>query len=117
MGVSVYQTQSHCVACTAQMDSLGDHAMNCNSGGQRTRRHNMIRDAVHKLAATAGINPRLEVVGLIPGHQERPADILLPSWDVTGSDMAIDVTIVNPTQPKYLSNAAHQQGVVIEGVK
>ena len=40
MGVSVYQAQTHCVACGAEMDSLGDHTMNCQSGGQRNRRHN-----------------------------------------------------------------------------
>ena len=95
MGVNVYNNQPNCPSCGEEMDDKGDHTMNCRLGSERNCRHNKVCDTVHALASVAGISPRLEVLGLIPGL-DRPADVLLPSWDKSGRDVAVYVTVTNP---------------------
>ena len=116
LGLNIYQDQPDCTACGMQMDNQGDHSMNCRSGSQRNRRHNAVRDVVHALAAEAGVAPQLEVLGLVRGSA-RPADVLLPGWDSMGRAVAVDVTVVNPVQIKYIQRAAHESGIALEGAK
>ena len=56
-----------------------------------------IRDAVFNAAAQARLGPLKEPAGLLPGSDDRPADILLPYWS-KGTDTALDITVVNPLQ-------------------
>eukprot|EP00973_Karenia_brevis_P052546 7299113-Karenia_brevis.AAC.1 len=74
------------------MDSYGDHALVCPCKGDRTRRHNAVRDLTHVEAQEARMAPEKEKQGLIPGRpvedgvhsrsqqeNRRPADIWLPT--------------------------------------
>ena len=71
-----------CPLCDVVMDSQGVHSRCCSAGGDRTLRHNALRNAVFRLAKEAGANPELEKPSLLlperPGDlvsQRRPADI------------------------------------------
>ena len=48
------------------MDRFGDHALVCCGGGDRTRRHNLLRNMVFHAAASANLHPELEKPGLLP---------------------------------------------------
>ena len=90
-----------CPLCDGIMDSFGDHALVCCGGGDRTRRHNLLRNMVYYAASSAHLNPELEKPGLLPqrlvfgsmyengsciGEDDsnpgarRPADIFIPRW-------------------------------------
>eukprot|EP00663_Eupelagonemidae_sp_cell21sb_P009881 gene9881-biopygen7688 len=98
----VYTRASWCVACDGVMDVYGDHALVCCGGGDRTVRHNQLRNAVYHMAASAGLRPELEKPGLLRPRPElgsldedgsrtagqrtaagrRPADVFLPSFQL-----------------------------------
>ena len=56
----------------------------------------------------AGLGPVKEPDGLLPGSDDRPADVLIPVWS-GGRDTALDFTVVNPLQ-EALVNAASEDG-------
>ena len=56
-----------------------------------------MRDAIFKAAVEARLGPIREPDGLLPGSDDRPADVLMPIW-TEGQDTALDVTVVNPLQ-------------------
>ena len=47
------------------------------------------------------------ICNLLPGSDERPADILLPFWD-QGRDTALDVCVVNPLQEGLVERVARE---------
>lgn len=90
-------------ACTcrrcgfAAADVFGDHAVGCRYGGERTRRHTRLRDAVGTLCSAAGFQwvPEAPVPATsLTDVPLRPADLLVPSWP--GGPLAIDVTVAHP---------------------
>ena len=56
-----------------------------------------MRDAIFAAASQAALGPRKEPAGLLPGSDDRPADVLLPFW-ANGKDAALDISVVNPLQ-------------------
>ena len=50
-----------------------------------------MRDAIFAAASQAALGPRKEPAGLLPGSDDRPADVLLPFW-ANGKDAALDVS-------------------------
>ena len=71
------------------MDRFGDHALVCPCKGDRTVRHNAIRNVAYTEAVEAGFAAEREKAGLLPGRptedglpgvegQRRPADLWLP---------------------------------------
>ncbi len=77
-----------------------DHALVCQCNGDRTLRHNALRNLVYQVAALAGLMPEKEKVGLLPPRPDaesirgevvrngrRPADIWAPQWQ-SGSPVA-----------------------------
>ena len=90
-----------CPLCDGILDSYGDHAFVCCAGGDRTRRHNLLRNMVFHGAEAARLHPELEKPGLLRprplfgatyesgGHvgendgspdARRPADVYVPRW-------------------------------------
>ena len=57
------------------MDSYEDHALVCACRGDRTVRHNRLRDVVYEDAAHGSMQPEREKMGLLPG---RPRDDGVP---------------------------------------
>ena len=80
-----------CPLCGEPVDPFGDHMVNCAKNG-RTRRHNAMRDCWSSLLTNAAISHVREAVSRTG---QRPADILLLSWD-KGRDIAVDFTVTSP---------------------
>ena len=60
--------------CWGVRDILGDHAISCAIGRERTAKHNRVGDMLFQTALQAGLGPVREPVGLLPGSDKRPAD-------------------------------------------
>ena len=77
--------------CSRQLDVLGDQTLHCRDDhGMKGGRHDRIRDLIFKEAQKASLSPTMEMPGLVPGSQSRPADVFIPSW-VNGKKTAFDI--------------------------
>ena len=100
-----------CPLCNGVMDKNGDHALTCACGGDRTKRHNQLRNCVYHHAASSGLHPELERPGLlqprpyqgttpengvVPSDPQarRPADVNIPRWR-RGTPMALDFAVTS----------------------
>ena len=85
--------------CGKQMDRLVRHALgNCANGYGRTARHNRLVHVVRDEALVqSGIPSRREEIGLLPGADDRPGDIYIPSdagcTDAAYTSAAFDFTV------------------------
>ena len=102
------------ISCGQQSDAHGDHAMHCHDdNGLKSGRHDRIRDSIFKEAQHASLNPMMEMPGLVPTSQSRPADVYIDNW-IDGRKMAFDVSVVSPTQVAILHRAADAAAAAIE---
>ena len=69
-----------CPMCGGTMDSYGDHALVCPCRGDRTVRHNRLRDIVYEDARKGNLNAEREKAGLLPG---RPQEDDMPNGNPT----------------------------------
>ena len=100
--------------CSRQLDVLGDHALHCRDDhGMKGGRHDRIRDLIFKEAQKASLSPTMEMPGLVPGSQSRPADVFIPSW-VNGKKVAFDISVVSPTQDAIVDRASDYAAAAIE---
>jgi hypothetical protein len=117
----VAETDAACPSCGQCLDRWGDHALLCPCGGDRTIRHNAVRNVCFQEAASAAARPELEKAGLLPrrpaedalpasGGARRPADIWLPRG-VHGDAEALDFAATSGMQAG-LVRAAHEPGHV-----
>jgi len=107
----IFSDESACPLCEGVMDKYGDHCLVCPAGGDRTKRHNHLRNIVYHHAAAAGLNPELEKPGLLQPrplqevccesgartsdpNARRPADVYLPRWR-RGLPMALDFAVTS----------------------
>ena len=102
-----------CLACRRDNDAFGDHAISCGMQGERTSRHNALRDDLHRTAITANLSSRREARHLLPGNDARPADVFIRRW-VRRQDTAFDVTVINPLQQALVNRAAAEPGHALE---
>jgi len=65
-----------CPCCGDAMDMYGDHAWVCQCNGDRTTRHNSLRNITFAELQVAAARPEREKTGLLPG---RPGEEGLPS--------------------------------------
>ena len=100
----IREEDSFCPRCGGIMDRFGDHALTCPCAGDRTRRHNALRNIVHEAAKEGGLGPVKEKAGLLPASMDRggaegglgppplgglggsPPIRGLTSWGVAGGD-------------------------------
>ena len=95
-----------CPKCDQPLDKFAIHAVCCASGGDRTVKHNGLRDATHFHLSTAGFDAKKEVPGLLPDDpRRRPGDLLVPDW-VDGRAMALDFAVTCPLQASARNDAA-----------
>ena len=109
LGCDVYPFTGKCTACPNVSDIKGDHAISCGYEGERIARHDHLRNALFSTCVQACLGPSREDRALIPGSNNKPADLLIPSW-TGGKDTAIDITVVNPLQVTLLDRAADTPG-------
>eukprot|EP00929_Paragymnodinium_shiwhaense_P035390 TRINITY_DN19100_c1_g1_i2.p2 TRINITY_DN19100_c1_g1~~TRINITY_DN19100_c1_g1_i2.p2 ORF type:complete len:220 (+),score=45.50 TRINITY_DN19100_c1_g1_i2:699-1358(+) len=115
LNLSFSSEDSWCPLCDAALDTRGYHAALCCAGGDRTVRHNKLRNEVFKLAKTAGFGPVLEKAGLLlPASPEdedpsrrRPADVYLPAW-LNGCPAALDFAVTAPQRQDNLEQASKE---------
>ena len=72
----VFDEDNYCPCCGDVLDKWGDHALICACGGDRTVRHNALRNVCFEDARLASLRPEREKAGLLP---ERPASDELPA--------------------------------------
>jgi len=112
-----------CPCCGGIMDSYGDHALACPCKGDRTTRHNCIRDLIYEDALEARLNPEREKARLLPqrphddgihckGEDEgrRPADIWLPrgAGRTRGKSEALDFAVSSGMRMDRVSMAVSE---------
>ncbi|CAE8623744.1 unnamed protein product [Polarella glacialis] len=103
-----------CPLCDAVLDSRGHNSRMCCAGGDRTRRHNGLRNRMFRGAVRAGLHPELERPGLLlpsrPGdinqneQAQRPADVYLPCF-TGGLPAALDFAVTAPQRQETLTQA------------
>jgi hypothetical protein len=130
LGMQVFDHAFNCTLCAGVMDPFGDHALVCACGGDRTVRHNLLRDLVLRWAKAAGHAAVAEKKGLLPPRPfiggawengtigadarcppetRRPADVYLPAWS-GGRPAALDFFVTSGLQAGYLSASAADGG-------
>ena len=118
LGSPIFPKDGPCSMCGNASDMMGDHAISaCNSNGSKTRRHNLVRDALFQAASAASLAPRKEEPGLISGLDARPGDITINGWSRSGGKpkTAFDVTVVSPlAQNCYNHTVRGDSKVVLE---
>ena len=137
----VFENDDFCSLCSGIMDSYGDHALTCPCGGDRTKRHNLIRNQTHRAALRAGFkSAELEKPGLLRprpciagspedgstpsgdtdnSDQRRPADVYIPRWR-RGCPIALDFAVTSGLREEFIaiSEQDPQQAVLqYEGFK
>eukprot|EP00660_Eupelagonema_oceanica_P008066 gene8066-biopygen42227 len=126
----VFERAFNCPLCAGVMDTFGDHALVCACGGDRTVRHNKLRDLVLRWAHAAGHAAVAEKAGLLPPRPfigaawengtagadarcrpaaRRPADVYLPAWS-GGRPAAIDLAVTSGLQAGLLDLSAVDGG-------
>ena len=58
--VRIFDAGTFSVSCGGCVDTFGDHALVCPCKGDRTVRHNVVRNLVFGKAAAAGLRPERE---------------------------------------------------------
>ncbi len=117
----VQDMDTYCPMCGGTMDSFGDHALTCPCKGDRTIRHNRLRDTVLEDAALGNMSPEREKLGLLPGRppgdnipcdsdgpgrsRRRPADIFIPRA-FHGVPTALDFAVTSGLRADTLMEAA-----------
>ena len=101
------------------MDVYGDHALTCCGGGDRTKRHNILRNAFWHFCYSAGLSPELEKPGLLQPRPlqgfspedgirrdspeaRRPADVYLPRFR-QGSAVCFDFAVTSGMRSSNLA--------------
>ena len=124
--VPINGAEFHCSYCDEVIDRYGDHCLTCAVGGDRIKRHNLLRNEVFYLCNSTGLNPELERPGLLQprpltgatqengtgrvpdGGQRRPADVYLPKWR-RGRPAAFDFAVTSGLRSD-LVNLSAQDG-------
>ena len=120
--------ETYCPQCGGILDIHGDHALVCPCGGDRTRRHNLLRNLVFHVARSAGLQPELERPGLLPprplcsgapedgskdtsqeSSSRRPADIYIPRWRL-GPSCAWDFAVTSGLRPDMVAASSRDCG-------
>jgi hypothetical protein len=137
--VPIFPEEHFCPLCDGVVDRFGDHCLVCPGGGDRTKRHNLIRNVVCHRCSAAGLAPELEKPGLLRPrphvgtaeedgvHREgiqgpegrRPADIYLPRWR-RGTPAALDFAVTSGLRTDFLAATARDGGAAVvayEGTK
>ena len=92
------------------LDDFGHHSLTSKHGGDVVSRHNKLRDVFYDFCQRACLGPRLEMgCGAGSDSQSRPADVLVPNWDL-GKPAAFDLSVTSTLQSSALLEASVTAG-------
>ena len=128
--IPMFESEFHCPFCDEVVDRFGDHCIICSCGGDRTKRHNLIRNEVFYLCHSAGLNPELERPGLLrprplvgsaresgadrdPNADRRPADVYLPRWR-RGTPAALDLAVTSGLRRDMVERSAEDGSTAVK---
>ena len=118
----IFENEFYCPFCDEIVDRYGDHCLTCSCGGDRIKRHNLLRNEVFYFCNSAGLNPELERPGLLqprppvgvtqengsdrdPNTNRRPADVYLPRWR-RGTPAALDFAVTSGLRTDVVHRSA-----------
>ena len=123
--IPIFESEFFCPMCDEAMDIYGDHALVCPCGGDRTKRHNLLRNRCARFCHAAGLRPEVEKPGLLKERVDderledellqdgrRPADVFLPSWDLGGA-AAFDFAVTSGLRNDILRASAVSGGTAV----
>ena len=91
-------------------NDFGHHSLTCKHGGDVVSRHNKLRDVFYDFCQRACLGPRLEMgCGAGSDSQSRPADVLVPNWDL-GKPAAFELSVTSMLQSSALLEASVTAG-------
>ena len=113
-----------CQCCGVALDAYMDHALVCPCGGERTLRHNALRDGTYIDAKEAGVQCEREKQGLLPPRPSdeaikgetstqgrRPADIWLAHWDANIAG-AVDFAVSSGLRSDHIAMSADSPSAI-----
>ena len=83
-----------CATCNSGILDTGAAHASCCALGEATRGHNAVSSLIHAAAQQCDLTSEMEVPGLIPGTDLRPADVLTSA--LGNAYTALDVSICSP---------------------
>ena|SRR5689334_10279241 len=98
-----------CPQCQTPMDSAGYHMAICKRGPSVVHRHHSIRDLVAEFCSKAAWSPSIEF-NCFSSSALTPADVYLPRGGLSGSPLALDITVIHPLQESLLSKSSTESG-------
>jgi hypothetical protein len=121
----IFQEPHHCPYCDDMVDIHADHCLVCSCGGDRTKKHNLLRNEVIFTCSSAGLAPELERPGLLqprpligssteagnhgdPNELRRPADVYIPRWK-RGVPAAFDLAVTSGLRADVVQRSAAQR--------
>jgi hypothetical protein len=112
-----------CPCCGQVFDCWGDHVLVCQCGGDRTIKHNAVRDEVFRAAVVANQSPEREKAGLLPDRPaddglpmksgRRPADVWLPKGRKNRAE-ALDFAVTSGMRADLFRACRENPGEVFE---
>ena len=120
--VPIHDTEYYCPYCDEVVDRYGDHCLTCACGGDRTKRHNLLRNEVYHFCHSAGLHPELEKPDLLQARpligaftenganrdqssNRRPADVYIPRWR-RGAPAALDFAVTSGLRGNILARSS-----------
>ena len=118
--VPIFDSEFFCPLCDGVVDVFGDHCLVCSGGGDRTKRHNLLRNECHRLCRAAGLNSELEkqdlllprpLLGALPENgiasesARRPADVFVHRWH-RGVPACLDFAVSSGLRSNLLARPA-----------
>jgi hypothetical protein len=96
--------EKNCEACGRTMDAFGIHGAKCHSEGGLTKRHNVTRDTLHKIAMESGKQSEMERKEILnDGTDRRPADVYIHNFAMIQA-LAVDVAVVDGAAVNSIKN-------------
>ena len=128
--VPIFEPNTFCPFCDDTIDLYGDHCLTCSCGGDRTKRHNLLRNEAYYICNSAGLNPELEKPGLLQprplggasqengsnrenNEQRRPADVFIPRWR-RGTPAALDFAVTSGLRVDLVNKSAENGSAATE---
>ena len=122
----IFDAEFPCQFCDGTVDRFGDHCLVCSGGGDRTRRHHLLRNELFFNCCSAGLGCELEKPGLLcprpyvgalpedgvppatpddpTGNARRPADVYVARWR-NGIPAAFDLAVTSALRHDVLARS------------